>query len=133
MRSSRQPRPRAHDLRAALRGRPAITALTTEREFAAACAELARFDRGHVTLVRLATPSPWEKHPDGDELLYIAQGAIDVVLLGRARRSRVRVNAGSIFVVPRGVWHRQIPRPIASVLSALPSAHGAVSWEPDPR
>ena len=133
MRRLRQPRPRAHDLRGALRGRPAITANTTEREFAAARAELARFDRGHVTLVRLATPSPWEKHPDGDELLYIAQGAIDVVLLGRARRSRVRVNAGSIFVVPRGVWHRQIPRPIASVLSALPSAHGAISWERDPR
>jgi len=129
----RRPRPRARDLRAALRGRPAITACTTEREFAPACVELARFDRGHVTLVRLATPSPWEKHPDGDELLYIAQGAIDVVLLTQPRRARVRVNAGSIFVVPRGVWHRQIPRPIASVLSALPSAHGAISWASDPR
>ena len=63
--------------------RPTITARTTEREFAAACAEVGRFDRGHITLVRLATPSPWEKHPDGDELLYIVRGAIDVELAGR--------------------------------------------------
>jgi mannose-6-phosphate isomerase-like protein (cupin superfamily) len=123
---------KAHDLRAALRGRPAVTAETTEEQFAAACAELGTFDRGHITLVRLATPSPWENHPDGDELLYIAKGTIEVELLAR-RRERVRVSAGSIFVVPRGVWHRQIPCPLASVLSALPSAHGPISWDDDPR
>ena len=128
----RRATPKPHDLRAALRGLPAITADTTQSEFAAACAALSPFERGHVTLLRLATASPWENHP-GDELLYVADGKIDVVLLRPARRVRTRVNAGSIFVVPRGVWHRQIPRPIASVLSALPSAHGPISWNEDPR
>jgi mannose-6-phosphate isomerase-like protein (cupin superfamily) len=94
---------------------------------------LTRFDRGQVSLGRFATRTPWEKHPEGDELLYVLDGRIDVVLLSRARPVRVPVHAGSIFLVPKGVWHRQVPRPVASVLSALPTAHGPISWEEDPR
>jgi mannose-6-phosphate isomerase-like protein (cupin superfamily) len=125
--------PKARDLRAALRGKPKITSDTTYEAFKAACPTLSTFDKGKVTLGRFATQSPWENHPEGDEFLYVVDGKIDVVLLCGDRRVRVPVRSGSIFLVPQGVWHRQVPRPIASVLSALPTAHGPVSWEDDPR
>lgn len=125
--------PKAHDVRAALHGKPKITSDTTYEEFKAACLTLSTFDRGAVTLGRFAAQTPWENHPEGDEFLYILNGRIDVILLTDHRRVRIPVKSGSIFVVPRGVWHCQIPRPVASVLSALPTAHGPLSWEKDPR
>jgi mannose-6-phosphate isomerase-like protein (cupin superfamily) len=133
MRARRAPVPKAYDIRAALRGKPKITSESTYEQFKEACPTLTRFDRGKVTLGRFATQTPWENHPEGDEFLYILDGRIDVILLSGTRPVRVPVKAGSIFLVPKGVWHRQVPRPVASVLSALPTAHGPISWEEDPR
>ena len=47
----------------------------------------------------------WEMHPDGDEIVMLLSGAVDLVLdeaegeRARALRDRVAV------IVPRGVWH----------------------------
>lgn len=124
---------KAQEIRAALRGKPRITASTTYEEFKVACTQLAAFDEGAITVGRFATPTPWEKHPDGDEFLHVLDGRIDVILLRDRSRLRIPVRRGSIFVVPRGVWHRQVPRPAATVPSALPMAHGPLSWADDPR
>ncbi len=124
---------KAQSIRAALRGKPKITANTTYEGFRVACPRLAAFDKGAITVGRFATRSPWERHPEGDEFLHILKGEIDVILLSDDKRLRVRVRGGSIFVVPRGVWHCQVPRPVATVLSALPTSHGPLSWAEDPR
>lgn len=54
-------------------------------------------------------PSPWEMHPDCDELLHVLEGMIDVEVLpsdsGDVRTATVK--AGDFLVVPRGCWHRQ--------------------------
>jgi hypothetical protein len=44
----------------------------------------------------------------------------------------VSVAAGSVFVVPRGIWHRQIGRPSVTLLAATPD-HSEVSFADDPR
>jgi mannose-6-phosphate isomerase-like protein (cupin superfamily) len=56
-------------------------------------------------------PHRGELHPDGDELLYLVSGHVDVILddgdqdhVGTERV--VSVRAGEAFLVPRGVWHR---------------------------
>jgi len=71
----------AQNIRTALRGKPKITASTTYETFRAACPELAAFDKGAVTVGRFATQGPWEFHPDGDELLHVLDGQIEVILL----------------------------------------------------
>jgi hypothetical protein len=58
-------------IRTALGGKREITSSMTYEEFRVACPKLAAFDKGAVTVGRFATQSPWENHPDGDELLYI--------------------------------------------------------------
>ena len=123
----------AQNIRTALRGKPKITASTTYETFRAACPELAAFDKGAVTVGRFATQGPWEFHPDGDELLHVLDGQIEVILLTDDEPVHVFVRAGSIFIVPARVWHRQVPRPLATLLSALPTQHGPTSWAEDPR
>jgi quercetin dioxygenase-like cupin family protein len=60
----------------------------------------------------LEGPSPHrgEVHPDGDELLYLVRGTIEVVLDDGDEHTvgvetTVVLHEGDAFVVPRGVWH----------------------------
>jgi mannose-6-phosphate isomerase-like protein (cupin superfamily) len=56
-------------------------------------------------------PHRGELHPDGDELLYLISGSVDVVL-DDGDQSQVGIETtttlepGRAFVVPKGVWHR---------------------------
>ena len=59
----------------------------------------------------------WEKHPSGDEVLYLLSGAIDVVLEVEDGEQVIELRAGSACVVPRGRWHRQIVRSPGDMLS----------------
>jgi mannose-6-phosphate isomerase-like protein (cupin superfamily) len=51
-------------------------------------------------------PHNGEMHPDGDELLYLISGRVDVILEEDGEQRTVPVKPGQAFVVPKGVWHR---------------------------
>lgn len=66
---------------------------------------------GVVPHMDQSPPHRGELHPDGDELLYIVSGRVNVVLDDGdldtvGTETRHEVGAGQAFVVPRGVWHR---------------------------
>lgn len=73
---------------------------------------LADFDAGHAGVFwsDAGGPSPWEMHPDCDEMLHVLAGEIEVEVLPAegGTGSKTRVPAGCFFVVPRGCWHRQL-------------------------
>lgn len=49
----------------------------------------------------------WEIHPDGDEVLCMLSGRIEVMLAaGREARAVIEIAAGQGFIVPRATWHR---------------------------
>ena len=48
----------------------------------------------------------WEMHPEGDELLFLLSGAIDMILQIGDREQVVELRPGAACIVPRGVWHR---------------------------
>jgi mannose-6-phosphate isomerase-like protein (cupin superfamily) len=48
----------------------------------------------------------WEMHPEGDELLFLLSGAIDMILQIGDRERVVALRPGAACIVPRGVWHR---------------------------
>jgi len=79
--------------------------------------QLLPFNTGAVAAGRFVGLSPWERHPDGDELLYVVEGWVDVTLQGGERH---RIDHGSVYVVPRGVWHRFHAAEPALLLSATP-------------
>jgi mannose-6-phosphate isomerase-like protein (cupin superfamily) len=50
--------------------------------------------------------SKWERHPNGDELLCVVSGQIDVVLEEPSGERIVPLEPLTGFIVPQGVWHR---------------------------
>lgn len=52
----------------------------------------------------------WEMHPNGHELLAMLSGAMAVILQSRDGERIVELRQGKAFVVPMGVWHRQLVR-----------------------
>jgi len=96
----------AHDVRAALDQSP----IWTTEDGTASFWRLASFNEGMVWVGRYSGESPWERHPDADEFVYVVEGEIDVIVLTDECPVETTVRAGSIFVVPRTGWHRQIAR-----------------------
>jgi quercetin dioxygenase-like cupin family protein len=125
---------KAHDIRAALGAAPAltITSSTTGEEADAAFPQLASFNKGGVFVGRYSGQPPWERHPKADELLHVLDGEVDVTVLTDDGPVHVTVGAGSIFVVPRGLWHRPVAQAAATLLSATPKPT-EVSFAEDPR
>ena len=52
----------------------------------------------------------WERHPAGDELVYLLTGALDIVLQEPDGERIVELREQTAAVVPCGVWHRGIVR-----------------------
>jgi uncharacterized cupin superfamily protein len=125
----------SNDIQAALASAPEINldAHPTPDQLRAAFPRLASFDKGEITVGRFSGRSPWERHVDSDEFLHVLDGEVEITLLTGDDSIHVTISAGSIFVIPRGLWHRQVPRPVATVLSLIPTDHGSVSFAEDPR
>jgi uncharacterized cupin superfamily protein len=86
----------AHNLALALDG-------LAELEFK----QLALFNKGTVGIFRTsAGVSPWERHPVDDELLHVLDGEVEITVITPEGWKTSVVAAGSIFIVPRGLWHR---------------------------
>lgn len=64
------------------------------------------FNDGMLWAGRFKGTSPWERHADTDELLCTLEGSFDVTVLTDDGPVTTAVPAGSVFVVPRGRWHR---------------------------
>ncbi len=59
----------------------------------------------------------WERHPAGDEVLYLISGATDVVIEQDSGERVLDLHTGSTCVVPRGCWHRQVARESGELLA----------------
>jgi len=50
-------------------------------------------------------PHGGEMHPDGDEIVYVISGKIEVTLELESDQT-VNVEAGEGVIIPRGIWHK---------------------------
>jgi quercetin dioxygenase-like cupin family protein len=69
-------------------------------------------------------PHEGEMHPDGDELLYLISGRVDVQLELADGKQTITIAAGQAVVVPRGVWHRVFLQEPSQLLHITPGPHG---------
>jgi len=53
-------------------------------------------------------PSHWEMHPDGEEILYLISGSMDVILQEQNDERVIALRNSGVCIVPRGTWHRQV-------------------------
>lgn len=82
---------------------------------------------GFVVMAPFMSSSPphrGEMHPDGDELLFVLSGKVDVLLEEDGMERAVEVAPGQALVVPRGVWHRVILREPSQLLAITPGPGG---------
>src|SRR5215470_9026818 len=112
----------AHDLGAALRRLSplTVTGATTEAEAKASFAKLDDFGQGGIFLAKFSGQTPWERHRNGDELVHVLAGEVDLTVLTETEPVTLTLAAGSIFVVPLGLWHRQLARSPVTLLTATP-------------
>lgn len=69
-------------------------------------------------------PHGGEMHPDGDELLFVISGRIQVVLELDEGDRTVDMEPGDGLVVPRGVWHNIFVVQPAQMIHITPGAGG---------
>lgn len=124
----------AVDIQSALK---AVTKLeiaeqTTSEDASAAMKILGNFNQCMVGLACFSGLTPWERHPD-DELLYALEGEVNVTILGDGDRREVTLHPGSIFVVPRSLWHNQHSRVGVKLLFVTSLEGNEKSDAEDPR
>jgi mannose-6-phosphate isomerase-like protein (cupin superfamily) len=64
-------------------------------------------------------------HPDGDELLYVVSGRVQVVMELDDTDCVVDVRPGEALVVPRGVWHNILSGEPGQIIHITPGPRGA--------
>ena len=99
-----------------------VVANSAEMEFC----ELGSYDAGGAGVFWSSEggPSPWEMHPDCDELLHAIDGEIEIEILpdGGGESTKAVLKPGWYLVVPKGCWHRQYMRTAAKEFYVTPGA-----------
>ena len=98
----------------------ARTKNTPAAESAAAFVKLAPFDTGGVFTGSFSGDSPWERHRAGDELVHILKGEADLTILTKDGPEVLKMKAGMLTVVAKGLWHRFHAPNGVTVLTATP-------------
>jgi len=123
------------DLRAALREVPHlnITSDTTGEEADASVRHVTKIGNLTLGVMSYTGQTPWERHPDGDELLLALDGEVEVTTLTDDGPVTRKVRAGEAFVCPQGLWHRQFAEKSVSMLYGTPIDTSEISMADDPR
>ena len=61
-----------------------------------------------------------ERHLDGEEMVLVLSGDVDLLLDHGKGEVAIRVESGSGSIVPTGTWHRIAPRKSSTVLFITP-------------
>jgi mannose-6-phosphate isomerase-like protein (cupin superfamily) len=67
------------------------------------------------------TWSWWERHPVGDELVYLISGDVDFLLRDEHEHRSITLLPGHAAIVPTGAWHRAIVRAPSRMLFVTPT------------
>jgi quercetin dioxygenase-like cupin family protein len=73
----------------------------------------------------VAGSSPWERHSNGDELLYVLDGEVEIEVIEGQESFKGTLRPGSLFVVPRGRWHQLTARAPVNIMFSSPGEEGA--------
>jgi quercetin dioxygenase-like cupin family protein len=110
------------------------TPTSSEAERKGAFARIAPYRDGALFTAKFAGTSAWERHPQGDEIVQIVDGATTLHLMTAEGRQSVALRAGMLAIVPQNTWHQFEAPDGVSVMTATPqpTEHVRVDVE-DPR
>src|SRR3984957_19331915 len=102
-----------------LRGRRPETT-EAERKASGAFVTLAPYRDGNVYSAKFSGDAAWERHPNGDELVQIVDGATTLHLMTEEGPQSYQLSAGMVAVVPQNTWHRFHAPNGVSIVTATP-------------
>jgi mannose-6-phosphate isomerase-like protein (cupin superfamily) len=116
-----------------LRGRRPETT-EAERQASGAFVTLAPYRDGNIYSAKFSGDAAWERHPNGDELVQIVEGATTLHVMTANGPQSYELSAGMAVVVPQNTWHRFHAPNGVSIVTATPrpTEHLTVDVE-DPR
>ncbi|HET6194947.1 MAG TPA: cupin domain-containing protein [Acetobacteraceae bacterium] len=96
------------------------TPTSSDADRAGAFARLAEYRDGAIFAARFAGTSAWERHPQGDEIVQVIDGATTLHLMTAQGRQSLALGAGMMAVVPRDTWHQFEAPDGVCVMTATP-------------
>jgi quercetin dioxygenase-like cupin family protein len=110
------------------------TPASSEADRKGAFGRLAPYRDGAIFSAKFAGTSAWERHPQGDEIVQVVDGAATLHLMTAAGRQSVALSAGMVAIVPQNAWHQFEAPDGVCVMTATPqpTEHLRVDVE-DPR
>ncbi|HUB14818.1 MAG TPA: cupin domain-containing protein [Acetobacteraceae bacterium] len=110
------------------------TPTSSDADREGASARLAPYRDGALFSAKFAGTSAWERHPQGDEIVQIVDGATTLHVITAEGRQSLALTAGMIAVVPQNAWHQFEAPDGVCVMTATPqpTEHLRVDVE-DPR
>jgi mannose-6-phosphate isomerase-like protein (cupin superfamily) len=82
------------------------TPTSTPAEFEGASGRVAPYRDGAIFTAKFAGKSAWERHPNGDEIVHVIDGATTLHLITSEGRQSLTLSAGMMVVVPQNAWHQ---------------------------
>jgi len=100
-------------------------------ETAGVFALVSRYRDSSIYVGHYSGSSEWERHQNGDEIVFALDGSTTVVLLADGVEQRVQLNGGELVVVPQGAWHRFEGSDSLKVMSVTPTPTDHSLGQPD--
>jgi mannose-6-phosphate isomerase-like protein (cupin superfamily) len=91
-----------------------------ERKASGAFVTLAPFRDGNVYCAKFSGDAAWERHPNGDEIVQIVDGATTLYLMTEDGPQSFALSAGMVAIVPQNTWHRFHAPEGVSIVTATP-------------
>ena len=82
------------------------TPKSTRAERAGSSTQLATYRDATIFANKSAGRGAWERHPAGDELVYILEGAATLEVVSEGVTKSIPVSKGKLAIVSAGEWHR---------------------------
>ena len=96
------------------------TPTSTDAERERAFGRVAPYRDGAIFTAKFAGTSAWERHPQGDEIVQIVDGATTLHLITAEGRQSVTLRAGMLTIVPQNIWHQFEAPDGVCVMTATP-------------
>ena len=95
---------------------------------------MAVYRDGSLFATKFAGKGHWERHPAGEELIHVLDGAGTVEMVGEDGSQLFALRAGMLAVVPQGAWHRFHASEGVTLMTATPSPSEVIELDvEDPR
>jgi mannose-6-phosphate isomerase-like protein (cupin superfamily) len=78
---------------------------------------IATYNNNDIMVAKLEGPFHWHKHDETDDFFLVLKGTLDIELRDRT----VTLNAGELFVVPKGIEHRPVAHGEVHILLIEPT------------